>query len=91
MDILLKFTKTLKTRNKVLKDIKENTISYEKGIKLIESLNPSFLELSTSVIDMRVKTIEGIEPFIKLSIRSYFSNRRCKFFFRIFNDSSGFK
>ena len=79
MDILLKFTKTLKTRNKVLKDIKENTISYEKGIKLIESLNPSFLELSTSVIDMRVKTIEGIEPFIKSALDHIFQTEDVNF------------
>ena len=79
MDILLRFTKTLKTRNKVLKDIKENIISYEKGIKLIESLNPSFLELSTSVIDMRIKTIEGIEPFIKSALDHIFQTEDVNF------------
>ncbi len=79
VDILLRFTKTLKTRNKVLKDIKENIISYEKGIKLIESLNPSFLELSTSVIDMRIKTIEGIEPFIKSALDHIFQTEDVNF------------
>ena len=79
MDILLKFTKTLKTRNRVLRDIKEGVISYRQGIELIESLNPSFLDLSSSIIEMRLKTIKSLEPFIKKALDHIFQREDIDF------------
>ena len=79
MDIISKFVKILKTRNKILKDIKEDVISYQQGIKLIESLNPSFLEISTAIVDMRIKTIKGIEPFIITTLSHIFQTDDVKF------------
>ena len=78
-DILLKFRKTLKTRNRALKDIRENVISYQKGVRLIESLNPSFLELSTQIIDMRLKTMRSIQPFVKSTLSHIFQTKKLMF------------
>ena len=79
IDIILRFTRILKTRNKVLKDIKENLISYKEGLQLIESLNPSFLDLSSIIIDIRIKTIKKIEPFIKSTLNHIFQTKNVNF------------
>ena len=79
-DIMLKFIKTLRTRNKVLKDIKEDIISYQEGMRLIESLNPSFLDLSSAIVDMRIKTIKNIEPFVISTLSHIFQKKQVDFF-----------
>lgn len=78
-DILIKFVKILKTRNKILKDIKENTISYQNGIRLIESLNPSFLDLSAHIVTTRMRTIKNIEPFVKSTLSHIFQIKDVNF------------
>lgn len=61
-DVLLKFTKVLKMRNKVLRNIKENKVSYKDGIEMLECLNPTFLESSVRFTQVRLKMVKEIQP-----------------------------
>lgn len=72
LDILSNFVKILRTRNKILKNIRENTVSYQEGTKLLESLEPSFLNLSAVLTNIRLKVIRDIEPFIRSTLDGIF-------------------
>ncbi len=69
-DILLKFTKVLKTKNKILKNIKEEIISYKEGIRLLDSLEASFLEVSFLLTKMRFQTIKTLIPLVKSTLNN---------------------
>ena len=79
LDILSNFAKILKVRNKVLKNVKDKVISYQEGMKLLDSLNPFFLNLSTILIDVRLKVIKDIEPFIRSILNDIFKTKDLQF------------
>jgi DNA replication and repair protein RecF len=54
------FLKALRTRNKILKDIKDQTISKNKGIDLIESINPFYGKLASEITLARLNGISEI-------------------------------
>lgn len=63
------FRKALRTRNKLLKDISENKISYEANKSYLESLNSIFLNLATELTSLRIKLLLSIESDITKILR----------------------
>lgn len=63
------FKKTLKVRNKILFDHKQEKSSQSRTMELLESLEPFYLEAASKLTQMRVKTIENMKPFFQESFQ----------------------
>lgn len=59
------YRKVLQTRNKVFKDAKKGFYSQVEAQKIIESLNPNFLELGASLTQNRIRVIRQIIPLVQ--------------------------
>ncbi|MCX7977466.1 MAG: DNA replication and repair protein RecF [Bdellovibrionaceae bacterium] len=61
-DDLSRFSRTLKARNKILKDLLEGRIGITSANDLLDSIDPSYLESSFLVADKRIKLLRKIVP-----------------------------
>lgn len=59
-DLMAEFRKALKTRNKILKNYVENLEDKSGTMRLIESINPSFLRLSAQLTNARIVALKGL-------------------------------
>ena len=59
-DLISEFRKALKTRNRILKNYVENTEDKLNTMRLIESINPSFLRLGTHLTVARISALQGL-------------------------------
>lgn len=59
-DLISEYRKALKTRNRILKNFVENLESKPNTIRLIESINPSFLRLGTHLTLARITALQGL-------------------------------
>ncbi len=59
--LLLDFKRALKTRNRILKDLKEEKQNYQVTMKLLEALHESFINLAVNVTMSRIQYLNEIE------------------------------
>jgi len=59
-DLIFEFRKALKTRNRILKNYVENKETKLNTLRLIESINPSFLRLSVQLTSARLTALQGL-------------------------------
>lgn len=77
-DILLKFTKVLKMRNRTLKNIKENKVSYREGMEILECLNPLFLKNAVHFTQIRLKMVKDIQPLWEKTLNDILKTKKVK-------------
>jgi DNA replication and repair protein RecF len=63
------FKKTLRTRNKVLKDYVNGNYTEKQAKELLESLDPIFLKLSTELCTARIEILNKILPDVNNAMR----------------------
>ena len=68
------FQKTLKSRNRVLKDCKENRIPKATAKDVLGSLDPGFLKLSTQFSLLRIKTLKEFYPHFNQVFQNFFKS-----------------
>ncbi len=64
-NIIYDFKKALRTRNKVLKDYREEKVSREMTIQTLESINPSFFKLATELTCLRINSFNEIKKDVE--------------------------
>ncbi len=67
--ILADFKKTLRHRNRLLKDIKTGKLPEESGRDVLSSMNPIFLRQAAELSYARIEALQGLLPFINQSMR----------------------
>lgn len=73
-DLISDFKKALRTRNKVLKNYVAGDTPKNETEELLESLNPTFLRLSTQLSVARIKALRGIREEFNKAMK-YISRR----------------
>ncbi len=73
--ILDQFSKTLRTRNKVLKDYAENQDSSKQLLDILHSLHPSYMDISTDLTTARLKAIHAIREDFRNAMNSISKNQ----------------
>lgn len=68
--ILEQFSKTLRTRNKVLKDFAESNAASKQLLDILHSLHPSYMDISTELTTARLKAIETIREDFRKSMNA---------------------
>lgn len=81
IDVIREYRKVLKTRNKLLKDITEEKITYQMGMDTLESLNPSFLKLAAELTYLRITGLNEIRNEVELALNNIHSSTSVKFDF----------
>lgn len=71
----LEFRKALATRNRVLKDHKEGRISQVERQNLLNSLNPTYLNLATRVTLARLTTLKHFKTHLRDATQKLFNNQ----------------
>lgn len=67
--ILLKeFKRTLRTRNKILKDISQEKMNFSLGIETLRSLNPIYLKQATEITYLRISELTSIKQEVEISL-----------------------
>lgn len=74
-DLISDFRKCLKTRNKILKDHVDGKTSKTQTDLLLESLNPSFLRLSTELCHQRILTLNALLPDFSNAMQNISKNK----------------
>ena len=69
VDLLSDFRRALRTRNKILKNHQAGLVSRSETQNLLESINPSFLNLAVQLTDQRVKALRAISPQINIAMK----------------------
>ncbi len=62
------YQKILKTRNKILKDIRDENIKKEQGLLVLKSLENNFLKLATEYTFLRTQKIKEILPSLNKAV-----------------------
>ena len=58
------FKRVLTQRNRLLRDIKTEKISRSEGDRLLQALNPSFLNAAAELTKARIEALDTIEPML---------------------------
>jgi len=69
----LQYKKLLATRNKILRNFKEDKSSLQETKTLLKSLDKQFLKHASFVTQIRIKALNEIQPFFKNAAQSLFS------------------
>lgn len=80
--LLREYKKVLKTRNRLLKDISEEKISFSMGKDTLESLNSSFIKLAAELTHLRINTLNEIRPEVEKAINNIHFSNSVKFDFK---------
>ncbi len=75
---LLDFKKLLKSRNKILKDIKEERYPRFQLEELLESIWPQFLDSAVEYTMLRLKMIQEIQPTLNQNMATISKNQQSK-------------
>lgn len=73
--LLQDFAKALRTRNRVLKNILEFPEAKNSHLRVLESLNPGYLELAALVTSSRIDTLRELIPELKKTSKIIFKNQ----------------
>lgn len=63
--VLNDYKKTLRTRNKILKDFRDEKVSREMTIQTLESINPTFFKLATELTCLRINSLNEIKSDVE--------------------------
>jgi DNA replication and repair protein RecF len=74
-DLISEFRKCLKMRNKLLKDHLDGKTSKTQTQLLLESLNPSFLRISTELSYQRILTLNALLPYFSNAMQNISKNK----------------
>ncbi|MBC7464920.1 MAG: DNA replication and repair protein RecF [Bdellovibrio sp.] len=85
------FKKALKTRNKILKDILQEKIDREMGIKTLESVNPIFIRLAAELTFMRLEALKNIKPEVQKSLHQIHTENQAEFDYSYIISEQSFK
>jgi len=92
--LIYEFKKALKTRNKILKDILQEKIDREMGIKTLESLNPIYVKLAAELTFLRLEALKNIKPEVQVSLNNIHTEYKAEFDYsyvisdQVFKDAS---
>ena len=92
--LIYEFKKALKTRNKILKDILQEKIDREMGIKTLESLNPIYVKLAAELTFLRLEALKNIKPEVQVSLNNIHTEHKAEFDYsyvisdQVFKDAS---
>lgn len=67
--ILSDYKRTLRQRNRLLKDLKSGAVKLETGKEVLESLNPLFLRLGAELSYARMEALQGLLPALNEAMR----------------------
>lgn len=76
VEVLKQFRKSLRTRNRVLKDWKKGLTTKPYATQLLESLDGVFLPLASELTLLRVEALKAMEPELKEAISSVLDTRQ---------------
>ncbi len=65
IEVINNFKKSLKSRNKILRDFKKENITYDEAINILNSLDELYLKYASELTHKRIEVINQITPFIK--------------------------
>jgi DNA replication and repair protein RecF len=69
----IQYKKILATRNKILKNFKEDKSSLQETKFLLQSIDKQFLKHASFLTQIRIKALNQIQPFFKNAAQSLFS------------------
>ena len=67
--IIVDYIRVLRTRNRLLKDHLSKKIASDELVKILESLNPSFLNIATELVLARIESLQAITPKFEDAMR----------------------
>lgn len=71
-ELIVNFRKFLKSRNKILRDIKDNHLSLKEGENLLASIFEKYIELATKMSFLRISHLKEILPLMNSSLQKIF-------------------
>lgn len=75
------FKKVLRTRNKILKDYRDEKVSREIALQTIESINHSYFKLATELTCLRINSLISIKEDVESFLQKIDKNNIAKFDF----------
>ncbi len=63
------YQKVLKSRNRVLKNMKLGEVTFDQGLQLLESLNPIFLNVAAKLTAERILALRNIAPDLSETLK----------------------
>lgn len=69
LNIVNDFKKVLRTRNKILKDYRDEKISREMTLQTLESINPSYFKLATELTCLRINSLNEIKNDVQIYLQ----------------------
>ncbi len=76
IELYKNFKKSLKMKKQILRDYKEGKLSLTIAKDLLFSLNPSYLNFSSQITDLRIRTLRELKPFLEESFKRFFKGRQ---------------
>ncbi len=67
--ILNDFKKALRTRNKILKDYRDEKVSRDMTLQTLESINPSYFKLATELTCLRINSLNEIKNDVEIYLK----------------------
>jgi DNA replication and repair protein RecF len=69
VNVINDFKKVLKSRNKILKDYRDEKVSREMTLQTLESINPSYFKLATELTCLRINSLHEIKNDVALYLK----------------------
>lgn len=70
--LIAAYKKVLRTRNKILKDFRDQIYDLKQTLQLLESLEPSFLSAASALTIGRVNAFKTLQPIINNTVKEIF-------------------
>ncbi len=68
--LLLTYRRALKSRNQLLKMLKDGNVAASHGDRLLDSLNQGFFDLATELTQARIQALNEIQPVFRSAVQS---------------------
>ncbi len=68
-NVISDFKKVLRTRNKILKDYRDEKVSRDMTLQTLESVNPSYFKLATELTCLRIKSLTEIKNDVEIYLK----------------------
>ena len=80
-NIISDFKKALRTRNKILKDYRDEKVSREMTLQTLESINPSYFKLATELTCLRINSLNEIKNDVEIYLKKIDQKNAAEFNF----------
>lgn len=81
INVLNDFKKALRTRNKILKDYRDEKVSREMTLQTLESINPSYFKLATELTCLRINSLNEIKNDVEIYLKKIDQKNNVEFNF----------